>query len=177
MVNGKNLGLKGLLLLWFQVRALWLLIWWSLEAYIVVNFSTPGISRNVRKLVRTPTWIIIEKKKTINKEDRDLITNQHQYARKILLQPWIEGLFMLEKIVIYLNLCLYRYLDCYWRCGGRDDTSIFTQVLVAIQSESIGLFFSLTMLQLEMYKIWSGLFIFRYKECWGVHPTGTHLIF
>jgi len=142
---------------------MWLLIWCPLEAYMVINFRTHEINRGMRKLIQTSILIII-KKKPINKENRDLITNQHQYARKILLLPWIEGnLFVLEKIVIYLNLCLYRYLDCYWRCGGRDITSIFAQVLVAIQFDSIGLFFSLIMLQLEMYKIWCGLFIFRWK--------------
>ena len=176
MTSGKNLELRGLFFLWFQGRVLWLLIWWPLKVYMIVNFKVRGISKGIRKLIQTS--ILIKKKNPINKKDRNLITNQHQYARKILLLPWIEGnLFMLEKIVIYLNLCLYRYLDCYRRCGGRDDTSIFIQVLVAIQFDSIGLFFSLIMLQLEMYKIWSGLFIFRYKDSWGVHPTGTHLIF
>jgi hypothetical protein len=55
--SGKNLRLKGLISLWFQVRARWLLIWWPLEAYIVVNFKAHGISRSARKLVRTPTLI------------------------------------------------------------------------------------------------------------------------
>jgi hypothetical protein len=41
--------------LWSQVRALWLLIWWPLEAYIVVNFRACGISRGAPKLARTPT--------------------------------------------------------------------------------------------------------------------------
>jgi hypothetical protein len=53
--SGKSLEPKGLLLLWSQVRAMWLLIWWSLEAYMVVNFRVRGISRGARKLVRTPT--------------------------------------------------------------------------------------------------------------------------
>jgi hypothetical protein len=51
----KSLGLRGLFPLWSQVRALWLLIWWSLEAYMVVNFRARGISRNARKLTRTST--------------------------------------------------------------------------------------------------------------------------
>jgi hypothetical protein len=34
----KNLGLKSLFFLWSQIRTLWLLIWWSLEAYMVINF-------------------------------------------------------------------------------------------------------------------------------------------
>jgi hypothetical protein len=59
--NGKSLELEGLLPLWFQVRALWLLIWWSLEAYMIVNFRARGISRDVRKLTRTPR--LTEKKK------------------------------------------------------------------------------------------------------------------
>ena len=45
----------GLLPLWSQVRALWLLIWWPLEVYMVVNFRARGISRGTRKLARTPT--------------------------------------------------------------------------------------------------------------------------
>jgi len=59
--NSKSLELEGLFSLWFQVRALWLLIWWPLEAYMVVNFRTRGISRDMRKLTRTPT--LTEKKK------------------------------------------------------------------------------------------------------------------
>jgi hypothetical protein len=47
-----------LLPLWFQVRTLWLLIWWLLEAYMVVNFKTREISRSMHKLVRTSTLII-----------------------------------------------------------------------------------------------------------------------
>jgi hypothetical protein len=46
---------RCLLLLWSQVRALWLLIWWPLEAYMVVNFRACGISRGARKLAQTPT--------------------------------------------------------------------------------------------------------------------------
>jgi hypothetical protein len=53
--SGKSLGSRGLLPLWSQVRTLWLLIWWPLEAYMVVNFRTRGISRGASKLVRTPT--------------------------------------------------------------------------------------------------------------------------
>ena len=53
-LSGKNLGSRGLLHLWSQVRALWLLIWWPLEAYMVVNFRARGISRGARKLARTP---------------------------------------------------------------------------------------------------------------------------
>jgi hypothetical protein len=53
--SGKSLGPRGLLPLWSQVRALWLLIWWPLEAYMVVNFRARGISWGARKLARTPT--------------------------------------------------------------------------------------------------------------------------
>jgi len=34
---------------------LWLLIWWSLEAYMVVNFRARGINQGARKLTRTST--------------------------------------------------------------------------------------------------------------------------
>jgi hypothetical protein len=37
-----------------QIRAMWLLIWWSLETYMVVNFRARGISRGTRKLARIP---------------------------------------------------------------------------------------------------------------------------
>jgi hypothetical protein len=53
--SGKNLGPRGLLPLWSQVRVMWLLILWPLEAYMVVNFRARGISRGARKLARTPT--------------------------------------------------------------------------------------------------------------------------
>jgi len=52
--SGKSLEPRCLLPLWFQVRALWLLIWWSLEAYMVVNFRAREISWGARKLARTP---------------------------------------------------------------------------------------------------------------------------
>jgi len=48
--SDKNLGSRGLLLLWSQVRAMWLLIWWPLEVYMIVNFRARGISRGTRKL-------------------------------------------------------------------------------------------------------------------------------
>jgi len=48
--------------MWSQVRVLWLLIWWPLEAYMVINFRIREISRGARKLVRTPTLILIIKK-------------------------------------------------------------------------------------------------------------------
>jgi hypothetical protein len=57
--SDKSLGLKGLLPMWSQIRTLWLLIWWLLETYIVVNFRACEISRDTRKLIRTLTLIII----------------------------------------------------------------------------------------------------------------------
>jgi len=58
--SGKNLGSRGLLPLWPRVRALWLLIWWPLEVYMVVNFKARGINRGARKLART---LSLKKKK------------------------------------------------------------------------------------------------------------------
>jgi len=63
-LSGKNLGSRGLLPLWSQVQALWLLIWWPLEAYMVVNFRARGISRGARKLARTLTLNSKKKKCT-----------------------------------------------------------------------------------------------------------------
>jgi len=51
--NDKNLWSRSLLLMWSQVRAMWLLIWWSLEVYMVVNFRARVINRDTRKLTRT----------------------------------------------------------------------------------------------------------------------------
>jgi hypothetical protein len=51
----KNLKIRILFSMWSQIWALWLLIWWPLEAYMVVNFRARGISRGTRKLARTPT--------------------------------------------------------------------------------------------------------------------------
>jgi len=53
--SDKSLGPRGLLPLWSQVRAMWLLISWLLEAYMVVNFRVREISRGARKLARTLT--------------------------------------------------------------------------------------------------------------------------
>jgi len=69
--SGKSLGLRGLLSLRSQVRTLWTLIWWPLEAYMVVNFRARGISRGARKLARTPT-IIKKKKETFRKRTLQL---------------------------------------------------------------------------------------------------------
>jgi hypothetical protein len=49
------LGSRNLLNLWSQVRVLWLLIWWPLKTYMVVNFRACEISWGVHKLARTPT--------------------------------------------------------------------------------------------------------------------------
>jgi hypothetical protein len=64
-LNDKSLELRDLLPLWFQIRAMWLLIWWLLETYIVINFKARGISRDACKLPRTPTLIIYIKKVTM----------------------------------------------------------------------------------------------------------------
>jgi hypothetical protein len=61
--SGKSLEPRGLLPLWSQVRALWLLIWWSLEAYMVINFRARRISWGARKLARTFTLNLKKKKK------------------------------------------------------------------------------------------------------------------
>jgi len=53
--NSKNLRSRSLFSLWSQVRVLWLLIWWLLEAYMVINFKAREISRGAHKLVQTPT--------------------------------------------------------------------------------------------------------------------------
>ena len=43
--------------LWSQIQTIWLLVWWSLEVYMVVNFRTHKISQGMRKLARTPMLI------------------------------------------------------------------------------------------------------------------------
>jgi hypothetical protein len=53
--SGKGLGPRGLFPLWSQVQALWLLIWWPLEVYMVVNFRARRISWGACKLARTST--------------------------------------------------------------------------------------------------------------------------
>jgi hypothetical protein len=40
-----------------------ILIWWSLETYMVINFRTCGISRGACKLAQTPTLNLKKKKK------------------------------------------------------------------------------------------------------------------
>jgi hypothetical protein len=46
---------KIFMVLWSQVRVSWLLIWWLLEAYMVVNFRARRISKGACKLARIPT--------------------------------------------------------------------------------------------------------------------------
>jgi hypothetical protein len=41
---------------------MWLLIRWSLEAYMIVNFRAREIIRDTRKLARTPTLNLKKKK-------------------------------------------------------------------------------------------------------------------
>jgi hypothetical protein len=53
---------KIFMVLWSQVRASWLLIWWLLEAYMVVNFRARRISKGACKLAWIPTLI---KKKSL----------------------------------------------------------------------------------------------------------------
>jgi hypothetical protein len=53
------LRLKGLLILWSQVRVMLLLIWWLLKVYMVVNFRAREISWGTRKLARISILIII----------------------------------------------------------------------------------------------------------------------
>ena len=42
-------------LMWFQIRTMWLLIWWLLETYMVANFRVHEINQGTSNLVRTPT--------------------------------------------------------------------------------------------------------------------------
>jgi hypothetical protein len=48
---------------WKILFSPWLLIWWPLEIYMVVNFRACGISRGTRKLTWTPTLNLKKKKK------------------------------------------------------------------------------------------------------------------
>ena len=96
VAHDKSLGLRGLLSLWSQIRALWLLIWWSLEVYMVVNFRVCEISQGTRKLVRTPT---LNKKKinnwltsfelTKNPVDRCSVTYHWIYIWLCTWSDWI----------------------------------------------------------------------------------------
>jgi hypothetical protein len=70
LVTFKNLKY----VMWSQVQVLWLLIWWPLEIYIVVNFRARGNSRDARKLARIPTleqkkkyWLLSRHSTEINK--------------------------------------------------------------------------------------------------------------
>jgi hypothetical protein len=79
--SGKNLGPRGLLPLWSQVRAMWLFIWWPLETYMVITFRAREISRATRKLARTPMLNSKKKKLFENKVSLNpifQILNLHQ---------------------------------------------------------------------------------------------------
>jgi hypothetical protein len=52
--------------MWSQVWALWLLIWWPLETYMIVNFRIHWISWNAHKLARKPTLSLKKKKKVLS---------------------------------------------------------------------------------------------------------------
>ena len=47
----------NLIFMWSQARAMWLLIWWSLEIYMVINLRAHEISWGTHKLTRTLTLI------------------------------------------------------------------------------------------------------------------------
>ena len=79
------MGPRGLLPLWSHVRALWLLLWWPLEAYMVVNFRARGISRGARKLTQTPTLI---KKKATQKTDKNLVWLKINFLDEIDGSTW-----------------------------------------------------------------------------------------
>jgi len=63
----------------FQVRAMWVLIWWLLDVYLVINFRVCGISRDGCKLIQTSSLI----KKTYNKINKG-------HKRFILKPKWNE---------------------------------------------------------------------------------------
>jgi len=126
-LSGKSLGPRGLLPLWSQVQALWLLIWWPLEAYMVVNFRARGISRGTRKLTRTPTLNL--KKKCTHQFTRDwfwishlfnIISDWHNFPVGILgfiLSSWmIFNLLLLGTSLHYGALTSHyiaRKATCY----------------------------------------------------------------
>ena len=89
--SDKKLGPRGLLPLWSQVRALWLLIWWPLEAYMVVNFRAREISRSARKLAWTPT-VKLKKKKNLNYIDRA----DHKFNNIIIQLGWDNIIYQIH---------------------------------------------------------------------------------
>ena len=85
---------EGLLPLWSQVRTLWLLIWWPLKAYMVVNFRVCGINRDVRKITQTPTLI----------RKKDIVRSN------ILIYLCLLIFSVLFLVIIYNYLFIY-YID------------------------------------------------------------------
>jgi len=122
--SGKSLGLRGLLFLWSQVRVLWLLIWWPLEVYMVVNFRARGISRGALKLARTPT-LIKKKKKKLNKmchiENLSTMTNvisPHLRHMHMTLQiynfKWWYTYYTVFSTIVF-KFCLYKcVIPLFW---------------------------------------------------------------
>jgi hypothetical protein len=92
--SDKSLWLKNLLFMWFQVRVIWLLVWWSLEAYMVVNFRTHEISQGMRKLARTP--MLIKK-------------------RACLLLYFKKEIFLKKFFVLNNFLCFLIVLICWYK--------------------------------------------------------------
>ena len=90
---------RSLLPLWSQVRVLWLLIWWPLKTYMVVNFRAHGISRGTRKLLRIFTLI---KKKTI-------LFPRNIVRGALLLDSWIS--FWSFNLLLSFNLFLIKTLS------------------------------------------------------------------
>jgi uncharacterized membrane protein len=120
--NNRSLGLRGLLSLWSHVRALWLLVRWSLEAYIVVNFRAREISRGARKLAR----IVMLIKKT-NKHPRYILSI---YWRNIwfhytLLCIWLLLRFLVIVFSIFKPLaCLIDILGYINQCPSAIPTTV-----------------------------------------------------
>ena len=94
---------KGLFSLWSQVRALWLFIWWPLEAYMVVNFRAHGINRDVRKLTRIST---LNYKKKEQEEEGTWETSWDS-----------EGRFSFKKVVAVAIAIARRYPRSLGWCG------------------------------------------------------------
>jgi len=102
---------------------MWLLIWWPLEAYMVVNFRTRGISRDARKLARTPTLNFFLKK-TVNNAltmnhwpylQRNASPNSHCYWQHLLLLHFFSRWWS--------NKCSYNEFDL-------GDSSLLLSLLV-----------------------------------------------
>jgi len=85
------LGPRDLLFLWSQVRATWLLIWWLLEAYMIVNFRTRGISRGTRKLIWTPILNLKKNQwtcKTNTEREQNILPNDnHNHMTSLWQSP------------------------------------------------------------------------------------------